>query len=1637
VIDPARACVEGWKQWVRDRSLSGRLLDVADDPSYLPVPGVEPLALVQALAAGRAFTLESGEEPALDRGVLRVPLAAPELARRLVRMRRRARAELADAGLHVLWLAVGVLAWCDADDVAHRAPLALWPVALARGADGSSTVVAAPGPAPTVNHALVEKLRRDVGVDLAPGQHDTGGELALAELPALLATAEELARTRPGWRLDRSAAIGVFSLDGIALWRDLERLGEAVVDSPVVAQLAAPSGPFAQASIAAAEAVTRPRASADLLAPLDADASQLAAVAAAAAGASFVLRAPPGTGASQTIANLIAHCISDGKSVLFVSPRRAALEVVHDRLTAVGLGEFCLSLVSAERPPTAVLDQLGRVLERAFRPGTAPSGGDARLAELRAALDAHVAALHEVGPFGRSLHEVIGRLVELRTTPRAALADPDAHALDGATFERRLAAVTRLAAAAAEVEPAATHPWRAATIERWLPEHRERALAALDETAAAVRVLDAAVREVTALVPGVVARSREQLEALGTLATLAATSPRPGAELLTQLRASRTDEVAERVALVRARGGGSIEVPRDPMTYLALATKHRALVVEIEGRFTDGIAELDAPAMWMQLRKWTRRVAPVRFMALRAARAAVRAAARPGQLATDEEMIAALEAVIAERACRAALLAAAGPARRWFGELARSGLATDAELRAIDLDAIEAAVGWAGELRKAFDAIEVAGGESARASAWRALVAQVAASPTADATSTSASTPVASATARPAESLEGSPFVQLADAVTRWRSALADVSDLVGIPAASLAAGDDPLPELAGQVATLRASIDALRPWVAFHAARRGALADGVGPAVAAIDRGDLGAEELARAWERATLLAWAEEKLSRTPALASDRMLGHGAAYHAQVSAFADLDRGALALARARALVRIAERVPRGVKPHDPRAAEPDGEVGVLLAELARRGARPVREVLAQLPTILTRLAPCVIATPVAVAELLDPALPKFDLVVLDDSSQLPTAHAIGALARGASAVVVGDRAQLPPPVAALDEPAPASVEVESVLDACLAAQLPELQLGWQYRARHEDLIAFANQRYYDDRLQVLPVAQVSTDLGVAWRRVEAGASGEAEAIVAEVLSRLADPAQRLRSLGVITLCRAQQERIEDLLDEARRRDPSLDALFEPPPGAVAPFEPPWVKHVDAVGGHARDVVLLSVGGALDAAGAALSEPGGARRIAAAITRAREQLIAFSSFAPEDVPEEASPALRDLAAFLAFARAGGNAARAADDAPPATPITDAIARALGERGWTVRHQVGCGAYRIDLAVVDPADPRRFVLAIEHDGPAYASAAVARDRDRLRPQLLAQLGWRVHTIASLDWWTDPEREIQRAHGAIVAAVAASRQRRSTTTPPRPRAARTRPELAAGSSPVVRIPPKRTRPPVVAPAPVAVADTGALLAAGSGPNEATPLAALDGTTTSTRLRLARGAIAIGPYLAAAIPNGRRKPDDLFAPRHVAELGKVIEQVLAAEAPMHIGLLARRVGGYFGIGKVTERVTEQVRAALEGRGAWGDEQDIVWRLDQDPSSVPPVRVAGHGPAARRDIAEVPLAELAAAARIVVERASGIPAPDLVRDAARLLGFARITDHVTARVTRGVQLAIARDLIRLVEGRVVVPD
>lgn len=1692
-------------------------------------------------AARAAEAMAHAATSSLAERRLLVPLSAAELDRRLVTIARAAAASLADGGVHTLWLGIGLLEWKDGEGQPRTAPIALWPVTLSRGSASERYRLTMADEEPRVNQTLLEKLRVEHGLRMAAaaeaaaevaaeatneaaneaaageGNEEAHGGIHDAvtarvsvgrpraetdddalELGALMAQVARAVAGLAGWRVVAGARLGVFSFAKFVMWTDLEERAERLLESPLVAHLASGSGE-AFAAFAAQGDFPDPAALdvevpvGSLLTPLDADASQLAAIAAAARGRTFVLQGPPGTGKSQTIANLIAHCISAGQSVLFVSEKMAALEVVHRRLTAAGLGDFCLELHSHKARRKEVVEQLGRVLERSWRPGPAAGGDDAKLAALRAVLDGTVAALHQAGPLGVSVHDALARLVELREAPRLpALAGAPAEVaelagLDAAGWAARRDAVAELARAAAELGELAAHPWRGSQRTEWQLTSGEQVTAAIDEAEAAGRALAAAMTALEAAVPGLRAQSAKELRALAQLCEVAAASPRPTAELVDAVASGREDGSAvapgadDKLAAAKARAPAGRAVlpirrpvprPADPAKYLELARRHRALAGEVDGRFLPAIEQADVAALAQTFRAWAGRFFLWRFFALRKPRAQVRLLLAQGGLPDDETLAGELDKVTGERALRAALEGSRQEAERWFGT--RDPLRRPAEhgaaAAALDFDRIEAALAWSHQLAEAFGRCAVAEGQT-RGGVWRALLAQLA------------------TTGDGAAALELAPFSALAAAVSRWEAAEKALADATGIAPGDGGAGH--LDEVLAACQRWRPAVALLRDHAAYVRASRRAEEAGAGAVAAALTAGEVAPGDAAAAWERASLLAYCEQRIAASPELREF----HGATHHGRVAELVELDRATLVLARSRAIARLAERVPKV-------SADAGGEVGALLHELKKKQRhRPLRQLFRQMPALLPRLKPCLMMSPLSVAQYLDPSLPRFDLVVFDEASQIPTADAIGALARGAHAVIVGDSRQLPPTrffevgdgggdgaeAGAAGEPEPYE-ELENILDEAVAARLPELSLRWHYRSRHEDLIAFSNQRYYDDQLQVFPAASRGDGaaaaekgegsegsdqgegraaapiggLGVSLRKIDGvydrGGTRtnrkEAEAVVAEVVARLRDPAASRRSLGVVTFSRAQQALIEDLLDEVLRDEPALEAFFS---ASDAVPEPVLIKNLESVQGDERDVMLFSTGygpdehGALTLGLGPLSRAGGERRLNVAVTRAREQLVLFTSLEPEQLAGAASVGTRHLGELLAYARAGGGSALPPAGTAPTSSISAAIAAALEARGHTVVHRLGCAGYRLDLAVVDPSDPRRYVLAIETDGPAYASSKVARDRDRLRAQQLTQLGWRLHRVWALDYWADPEKEVVRANGAVIAAIAAGRQSQRAGAAAgrqgqRGAAAASAPASgsAPGSAPV--------RTPATASAPAAAREpSGATgVPAAARPRDSSrPSGAVTGPVsgpvtapTATAARTGSGpalkaeALGITAYAVANVPAGRRAPGDLHLPKHAAELGKVIEQVLAAEAPMRIELLVRRVAAYFGIARVSAKVIEQVRAGLAGRARWGEEADVLWRADQDPSQPPPVRAQAGTPASRRDIEDVPLVELAAAARLVVERAVGIERAELGREVARLLGYGRATERLLARIDAGIAWAAEHGAILVEDDRARLP-
>jgi hypothetical protein len=493
-----------------------------------------------------------------------------------------------------------------------------------------------------------------------------------------------------------------------------------------------------------------------------------------------------------------------------------------------------------------------------------------------------------------------------------------------------------------------------------------------------------------------------------------------------------------------------------------------------------------------------------------------------------------------------------------------------------------------------------------------------------------------------------------------------------------------------------------------------------------------------------------------------------------------------------------VAQRAAASVKQRFSSADEMGGEDLARLAEIRglQRPRRSIRTLIRQTGSALAAVKPVVLASPLSAAMHLDPALPPFDLVVFDEASQIPLADALGALSRATSAVVVGDSRQLPPTSffdsgSGGDDPAVGTTagsaadddqgfeELESLLDECVASRFPELMLRWHYRSRDERLIAFSNAHIYGGRLQTFPSAFRSHPLlGVSLRVVQGTYDrsktrtnpAEAAAVVAELASRLrsAEAVPANRSLGVVAFSIAQQNLVQDLFDALIDGDEQVRST-------VSQLEEPiLIKNLEAVQGDERATMMFSIGYGRDADGrlamnfGPMNRAGGERRLNVAITRAREQMIVFSTIRAGDIDLGRSGAagIRLLRDFLEFAECGQTAASNADPLDAASQhagnpdaLEESIARALEQRGWTVDRHVGRSNYRISMALRDKANPDRWCLGIELDGPFWQSGATVADREILRPAVLRGLGWRTVRVWSTEWMREPATVIQRIEAA--------------------------------------------------------------------------------------------------------------------------------------------------------------------------------------------------------------------------------------------------------------------------------------
>ncbi|MGN0187360.1 MAG: DUF4011 domain-containing protein [Paludibacteraceae bacterium] len=426
------------------------------------------------------------------------------------------------------------------------------------------------------------------------------------------------------------------------------------------------------------------------------------------------------------------------------------------------------------------------------------------------------------------------------------------------------------------------------------------------------------------------------------------------------------------------------------------------------------------------------------------------------------------------------------------------------------------------------------------------------------------------------------------------------------------------------------------------------------------------------------------------------------------------------------------------------------------------------IRRIFEMVPDLLVGFCPCMLMSPMSVAQFLQMKRNMFDLVIFDEASQIPTHEAVGAIARGKAVVIVGDAKQMPPTTffstnKTVEEEFDVD-DLDNILEDCQALNMPALLLAWHYRSRHESLISFSNNEYYDNRLHTFPtiddrerrVVYVPVK-GIYQKGGRRSNRNEALAIVNEIERRLNDPHLRKLSMGVISFNVQQQYLIEDLLEARLETNKQLRTWAE------ESGEPIFIKNLENVQGDERDVILFSVGYGPDKNGqismnfGPLNLTGGERRLNVAVTRSRHEMMVFSSLHAHDIDLRRSQAkgVEGLHRFLDYAENGTLVENVHFDNKQAVEkfITQQIAKRLEDKGLKVNTFVGKSQFKINIAIIDPNDCNRYLLGILLDDEIYYSIPTMSDREIVHPTMLTSLDWKIKRIWTLDWFERPEHVI--------------------------------------------------------------------------------------------------------------------------------------------------------------------------------------------------------------------------------------------------------------------------------------------
>lgn len=1272
---------------------------------------------------GAGIAGKAGRQPTAR---LHTAMTHEQLFERLLRIQTAADDFMQEQGVNSLFLALGFLHWFEdaGADKQRTAPLVLVPVQLTRGGSGTSDGFRLEYSGDDVgwNESLTSKLKQDFALDLPHYISDSSADAEeLPPLDAFFSAVRACISGQPRWAVQpNEICLGFFSFGKYLMYRDLDPAtwppDKQPADHPVLGRLLGEEASNEAPAFEDSMHIDTALAQSEVHFVTDADSSQTRAILEASAGRNLVIQGPPGTGKSQTITNIIAQCLGQGKTVLFVAEKMAALEVVKRRLDIAHLGDAVLELHSHKATKSVLLKELGRTLEQG-KPQTDDGTAElTTLSHVRDRLNQHSAAVNAaVGGSGIPFIRALGQYLRLKREQP----DPPVWSFtpmrqwSSETYTRQRQRVIDMARQLDSMGCPANNLFWGTTRTSFSPPDADHVRSLLNQAMAHGQYLASASAPLAEQLGFLKPVTLEDVQVICRAAgRVIDAPPLTGIQLVTDDWQRQADPIRQLVAAGQ----------RMTMLHAQYAD------VLIESAWEADL-HLDRQYLVRYGEKWWR-VCSAKY---RGARARLQGLCT-GPLSNDLPACLMLVDAILEFQHHK------GVYDQW-ADVGAALFGTQWQHHASDWAALSRVSEWMIALYS----------DTARANLPIGMVDFLAGQPNVASLAESTTALEQHASALPMRLAE-----MLENLELRQHDPIADLLRL-------------PLQELHERLRVWRDALDTLYAMTRFNLARADLEQAGLAEIAEHSGHwqrtGDDFVDTFDVTWYGGLVnLAYEERPQLRL----FDRIK-----QESLVADFRDLDRASLRHTQTRLTTAIWQRMPD-------RHNQLGEMQTLRHEIHKKRRHMPIRQLLNSAGRAIQQIKPVFMMSPISIANFLPPGRIAFDVVVFDEASQIKVVDAFGAILRGRQVIVVGDSKQMPPTdffsrEVELDDEENTTSDIESILGMFRARGFQERFLNWHYRSRHESLIAVSNVEFYDRKLVVFPTSGTNLQAtglklryvsGTTYDRGGKRTNSEEARAVAEAVRAHAEARPNI-SLGVVAFSMAQREQIQLEIERLRRESPVFEHFMAHP----HPTEPFFVKNLENVQGDERDVIFISIGYGRNASGqiaksfGPVNREGGERRLNVLITRAKLAMEVFSNFRADELALDAAAkhGIRALKQFLNYAEKGTlemprETGRKAD-----SPFEHEVLLALEKRGYDLEPQVGTAGYFIDIGVRDPAYPGRYVLAIECDGASYHSAPSARDRDRLRQSVLEGLGWRFHRIWSTDWFRSPDREIERAVAAIEAA----------------------------------------------------------------------------------------------------------------------------------------------------------------------------------------------------------------------------------------------------------------------------------